>query len=122
MHFLEYETWKLKDGVDLVEYEEAITKWFRYLVEKKKELFPEWVSAKYYQKTDHDGAPTGVYVMIFEYDSIEGHHAYKDRRKNWDGPYAEYKTYDPYQDYFDLDTVTTEYFVPMQTEEWFNFG
>lgn len=121
MHFLEYETWRLKEGVDETAYRESIRNWFNYLKKNKENLFPEWVSAKYYQKTDREANPTGVFVMIFEYNSIEGHHAYKERRKNWDGPYAEYKKYDPYQEFFDLDTVTTEYFQPLETDVWTNF-
>ncbi|NLO70420.1 MAG: hypothetical protein GX102_05660 [Porphyromonadaceae bacterium] len=121
MRFLEYETWRIKEGVKMEDYDKIIRDWFRYIVSHREELFPEWISAKYYRKTDREGNPTGVYVMIFEYDSLEGHHAYKERRKNWDGPYAEYKLYDPYQEYFDLESVTTEYFQPLQKEEWFDF-
>lgn len=122
MHFLEYETWRLKEGVDLKAYDRIIHDWFAFLKERRAELFGEWVSAKYYRKTDRDGNPTGVYVMIFEYDSLAGHHAYKERRKNWDGPYAEYKTVDPYQEFFDLESVTCEYLQPLETEHWFDFS
>ena len=122
MHFLEYETWRLKEGVDPAAYDRIIRDWFAFLKERRAELFGEWVSAKYYRKTDREGNPTGVYVMIFEYDSLEGHHAYKERRKNWDGPYAEYKAVDPYQEFFDLESVTCEYFQPLETEHWFSFS
>jgi len=122
MHFLEYETWVLKKDVKMKDYHAIIRDWFRFIKEHKDELFQEWVSARYYRKADHDGNPTEVYVMIFEYGSIEGHHAYKERRKNWDGPYAEYKKVDPYQEFFDLETVTTEYFLPEQENEWFDYS
>lgn len=121
MRFLEYETWVLKKDIDLGAYDRIIEDWFEFLKEKKKELFDEWISAKYYRKTDREGNPTGVFVMIFEYESLEGHHAYKERRKNWDGPYEEYKKVDPYQEFFDLETVTTEYLQPLATECWFNY-
>jgi hypothetical protein len=122
MHFLEYETWVLKKDVRADDYDRIMRDWFRFLKEHKEEMFAEWVSARYYRKTDRDGNPTGVYVMIFEYDSIEGHHAYKERRKNWDGPYEAYKAVDPYQEFFDLDSVTTEYFLPEQEGEWFDYS
>lgn len=121
MRFLEYETWVLKKGIDMKDYAQIIEDWFEFLKENKKALFDEWISAKYYQKTDREGNPTGVYVMIFEYESLEGHHAYKERRKNWDGPYEAYKKVDPYQEFFDLETVTTEYLQPLATDSWFNY-
>ena len=45
MGFLEYETWRLKKDCPMDAYENMIETWFRYVVEKKKELFEEWVSA-----------------------------------------------------------------------------
>lgn len=122
MHFLEYETWRIKEGVKRADYDHIISEWFKFLVAHRSEMFAEWVSAKYYQKTDHNGNPTGVFVMIFEYESLEAHHAYKERRKNWDGPYEAYKKVDPYQEYFDLDTVTCEYMQPLMTDSWFDFS
>ena len=121
MRFLEYETWRLKAGVDLDDYDQIIRDWFQFLKDNQGELFPEWVSAKYYRQTDREGNPTGVFIMIFEYDSLEAHHAYKERRKNWDGPYEAYKKVDPYQEFFDLETVTTEYWQPLETEHWARF-
>lgn len=121
MRFLEYETWRLKEGIDPKAYDQIISDWFEFLKNNYKELFPEWVSAKYYRQTNREGEPTGVYIMVFEYDSLEGHHAYKERRKNWDGPYEAYKKVDPYQEFFDLDTVTTEYWQPLHTDEWAQF-
>lgn len=122
MRFLEYETWRLKPSVAMADYDQIIRDWFAFLVANREALFPEWVSAKYYRKTDIDGNPTGEFVMLFEYDSLEGHHAYKERRKNWDGPYEAYKAVDPYQAFFDLDSVTTEYLEPLETGRWFDFS
>lgn len=121
MHFLEYETWRLKKGLDPEAYDKIINDWFDYVKANKKAMFDEWASAKYYRKTDHDGKPTGVFVMIFEYESVEAHHAYKERRKNWDGPYEAYKKVDPYQEFFDLETVTCEYMQPLVEDHWFTF-
>ena len=122
MRFVEYETWRIKEGVDRADYDRIIREWFKFLIDHKEELFKEWVSAKYYQQTDRDGNPTGVFVMIFEYESLEAHHAYKERRKDWDGPYEEYKKVDPYQEHFDLDSVTCEYMQPLMTDCWFDYS
>lgn len=122
MHFLEYETWRLKKDIDMEAYDKIIKDWFAFVVKNRQELFPEWVSAKYYRKTDRDGNPNGLFVMMFEYESLEGHHAYKERRKDWDGPYEAYKAVDPYQEFFELDSVTTEYLQPQEVESWFDFS
>ena len=122
MRFLEYETWRLKKDIDMEAYDKIIKDWFAFVVKNRQELFPEWVSAKYYRKTDRDGHPNGLFVMMFEYESLEGHHAYKERRKDWDGPYEAYKAVDPYQEFFELDSVTTEYLQPQEVESWFDFS
>ena len=121
MRFLEYETWRLKKDIDMEAYDKIIKDWFAFVVKNRQELFPEWVSAKYYRKTDRDGNPNGLFVMMFEYESLEGHHAYKERRKDWDGPYEAYKAVDPYQEFFELESVTTEYLQPQEVESWFDF-
>ena len=122
MRFLEYETWRLKKDIDMEAYDKIIKDWFAFVLKNRQELFPEWVSAKYYRKTDRDGNPNGLFVMMFEYESLEGHHAYKERRKDWDGPYEAYKAVDPYQEFFELDSVTTEYLQPQEVESWFDFS
>ena len=122
MRFLEYETWRLKKDIDMEAYDKIIKDWFAFVVKNRQELFPEWVSAKYYRKTDRDGNPNGLFVMMFEYESLEGHHAYKERRKDWDVPYEAYKAVDPYQEFFELDSVTTEYLQPQEVESWFDFS
>lgn len=119
--FFEYEYWRVKPGYE-ERHEQMIKDWFDYIVAHRDTLFPEWKSARYFQQTNRDGEPTGLYIMLFEYHSIEAHHAYKERRKNWDGPYAEYKKMDPYQECFDLETVATEYWSPLETDRWFEFG
>lgn len=122
--FLEYETWRVASDVVWADYENMIETWFKYVVEKKKELFDEWVSARYYQQCDKDGNPNGVYVMLFEYDSLEGHHAYKSRKLHSyalnDGDYAVYASNDPYQ-FFDLDHVNIDCLQELKPELWFNY-
>ena len=58
--------------------------------------------------------------MLFEYHTLEGHHAYKERRKDWSGPYAEYKKVDPDQ-FFIIEAVTTDYWEPQETALWSDF-
>lgn len=63
MRFLEYETWRLKKNIDPAAYDKIISDWFKFLKDNYDELFPEWVSAKYYRQTDREGNPTGVFIM-----------------------------------------------------------
>lgn len=49
MRFLEYETWRLKKNIDPAAYDKIISDWFKFLKDNYDELFPEWVSAKYYR-------------------------------------------------------------------------
>lgn len=121
MSFFEVETWIPKTGYQ-EQHDEMIRRWFAFLEKHQKELFPEWKSARYFQDVDrHTGEPTGRYVMIFEYVSHAGFLAYKERRKDWSGPYAEYKKVDPYQ-FFELETVTETYWIPSEEHLWLNFG
>ena len=123
--FLEYETWRVAPDVNWADYENMIRTWFKYVVEKKKELFDEWICGSYYQQCDRDGNPTGVYVMLFEYDSLDGHHAYKSRKLHSyalnDGDYATYASNDPYQ-FFDLDHVNIDCLQEQKTDLWFDYS
>lgn len=120
MSFFEYEYWTVKEGCQ-EDHDKMIIEWFAFLKENQAELFPEWKSARYYRQVDREGQPTGTYIMLFEYFSLEAHHAYKERRKDWDGPYADYKKVDPYQ-FFNIDTVVTEYWEPLETQAWLDFS
>ena len=117
--FIEFETWRIKPEFQ-DQHDDMIRRWFNFVKEHQAELFPEWKSIRYFHETDRDGNATGMYIMLFEFHSQDGHHAYKERRKDWSGPYADYKKVDPYQ-YFDLDTVTTDYWVPLEQELWSEF-
>jgi hypothetical protein len=98
-----------------------IRRWFAFVQTHHADLFVEWKSARYFRQVSREGEPTGTYIMLFEFHSREGHHAYKERRKNWDGPYETYKAVDPYA-LFELDSVTTEYWQPREEGLWFEFG
>ena len=117
--FIEFETWRIKPEYQ-TQHDDMIRQWFNFVATHQEELFPEWKSIRYFHQVDRDGNATGIYIMLFEFHSLEGHHAYKERRKDWSGPYAEYKKVDPYQ-FFDLDTVTTEYWRPLERELWSEF-
>ena len=119
MSFIEFETWRVRAGCE-EQHHDMIRQWFDFLIRHQKDLFPEWKSMRYYRQTDREGQPTGVYIMLFEYHSMAAHHAYKERRKDWSGPYADYKLVDPYQ-FFDHDSVTTEYWEPQETQRWAEF-
>ena len=121
MSFFEVETWKIKKGCQ-IDHDEMIRQWFAYLKAHQKEMFAEWKSVRYFQKVDRNtGAPNGRYVMMFEYHSHKAFLAYKERRKDWSGPYAEYKKVDPYQ-FFELETVTEAYWIPKEEPLWLDFS
>jgi len=119
MSLLEVEKWEIAEGNEEAHHQ-MIRAWFQFVKEHYAELFAEWKSTRYYRETDRDGQPTGRYVMLFEFRSVEGHHAYKERRKDWSGPYAAYKAVDPYQ-FFKHESVTIEYWEPQEVNLWFEF-
>ena len=73
-----------------------------------------------FRQLDSSGNHTGRYIMNFEFHSLEGHDSYKERRKNWDGPYEEYKSVDPYE-HFIIESVTVEYWEPLEQDSWLSF-
>jgi hypothetical protein len=119
MSFIEYETWQIKPGFEDAHHD-MIRQWFHFVIDHQETLFPEWKSIRYFRQIDRDGQSVGKYIMLFEYHTLEGHHAYKERRKDWSGPYAEYKKVDPYQ-FFIIETVTTDYWEPQETALWSEF-
>jgi hypothetical protein len=117
--FVEVERWRVREGAEKAHHD-MIRRWFRFVREHHADLFAEWKSARYYREVDRDGRPTGWYIMLFEFHSREGHHAYKERRQDWSGPYAAYKAVDPYA-FFQPDSVTTDYWEPQEQGLWFEF-
>lgn len=117
----EFETWRLRDDVEQADHDEMIRTWFAFVRDHKDELFQEWRSARYFREVDHDsGEPTGRFIMLFEYASPEARRAYKERRKDYAGPYQAYKAIDPYQ-YFDVEAVTLEHWEPLEEDLWLDF-
>ena len=111
--FVEYETWTIRPGLE-DQHHDMIRTWFHFVREHHDTLFAEWKSMRYYRQVDRDGAPVGRYIMLFEFHTLEGHHAYKERRKDYSGPYVAYGKIDPYQ-FFIVESVTTDYWEPQET-------
>ncbi len=119
MSFIEYETWRIAEGNQKAHHD-MIKRWFTFVEEHHPDLFAEWKSARYYRQVDRDGNASGTYIMLFEFHTLEGHHAYKERRKDWSGGYEAYKKVDPYE-LFEPGTVTTEYWEPLEVDLWLDF-
>lgn len=120
---IEFEAWRVKPGVAAESHDDIIRRWFAFVRDNRDELFPEWVSTRYYRELDRStNEPTGRYIMLFEYESPEARDRYKERRKNWDGPYEAYKAVDPYQEHFDLETVEEEFWEPREAQLWHDFS
>ncbi|MGH3589140.1 MAG: hypothetical protein ACRDQ0_22760 [Pseudonocardia sp.] len=119
MSIVERESWTLAPGVRQDEYDEGMRTWFRWVAAHRGELFPEWRGAAYYRQVDNTTlTPTGTYTMQFEFHSEAARRAYKERRADWSGPYAEYKKVDPYEPYLDHDKVTLSYWEPQERGLW----
>jgi hypothetical protein len=119
----EFEAWRVKPGVSQESHDEIIRRWFAFVDEHREELFPEWRSTRYFRERNHaSGEPTGRFIMLFEYESVEARARYKERRKNWDGPYEAYKAVDPYQAHFDLESVEEEIWEPREAQLWHDFS
>ena len=120
MSFLEIETWIPSAGKE-GEHDETIRGWFAYVKAHQPELFAEWRSAQYLREVLRDvDERTGRQVMLFGYESYEGFVAYKERRKDWSGPYAEYKKVDPYQ-FFVEESVTVAHWQPQERHLWLDW-
>ncbi len=121
--YLEYEYWKLADGVDKIRYQDIIDTWFIYVAEHKQKLFAEWISARYYEQTDENGNSAQWYAMIFEYASHDQFQTYKKRRRHsYDtntGDYLVYRDNDPYQ-FFNQGSVATDGLWPYKESAWFS--
>lgn len=119
MTFIEVETWRIDEGKEEAHHE-MIRSWFRFVKEHHAEMFQEWKSTRYYRQTTKHGKPTGCYIMLFEFYTREGYRAYKERRKDWAGPYADYKKVDPYE-LFNKASTTEDYWEPQEVNLWFTF-
>jgi hypothetical protein len=117
--FLHVNSWRVESGSE-EPHDEMIRTWFGYVGERHDEMFQEWLGATYWAKVDAEGDPTGHYVMLFEFCSAAAHAAYKERRKDFTGPYAEYRKIDPYQ-FFVKDSIGHAFWEPREKERWLDF-
>lgn len=120
MSVVEVEKWRVASGSEQ-DHENAIRTWFDWVKQHRDELFKEWKSVRYYRELDTESRePSGTYIMLFEFYSIEARDTYKERRADWSGPYAEYREFDPYQ-FFDESTVAVNFWEPSEEDIWLDF-
>ena len=93
MAVFEVESWLVAEGKE-EEHDKAMRQWMSW-VKEHRELFKEWKSLRYFEKYVA-GPESGRHMVIWEYDSMAAFEAYKARRKDYKGPYKEYKENDPY--------------------------
>lgn len=93
MAVFEVESWLVREGKEQ-EHDVEMRRWLTW-VKDHRDLFPEWKSVRYFEK--HIAAEdSGRHIVIWEYESLAAYEAYKARRKDYEGPYKEYKENDPY--------------------------
>jgi hypothetical protein len=114
VNFVEVVTWEIREGSE-AEHHEMMRTWFRFVRDNHPAMFAEWKGARYYRETNRDGAPTGRYIMVFEFHTHEGYLAYKTRRAGYPGPYQAYEKVDPYQ-FFQEDRVRVRHWEPQETD------
>ena len=93
MSIYEVESWYPISGKE--DEHDAAMKGFLEWVRAHRDLFPEWKSLRYYTR-EIAGANSGRYMIVWEYEDLASFEAYKKRRGNYHGAYAEYKKHDPY--------------------------
>jgi hypothetical protein len=112
----EVESWRIAEGKD-AEHAAAMRQWLAW-VNEHRELFGEWKSVRYLTKYVA-GEASGRHMVIWEYDSMAAFENYKKRRKDYEGPYEEYKKNDPYyKDVFDHSTMTMEFWQDIDRDLW----
>ncbi|MFC1554946.1 hypothetical protein ACFL7D_09945 [candidate division KSB1 bacterium] len=116
MAVFEMESWYVKEGMG-EKHDEAMRGWLKF-VNDHRELFREWKSVRYFVKTVA-GTESDRHFIIWEYDSMAAFEAYKERRKDYTGPYAEYKKVDPYyMGVFDHNNMSIEFWKDLDRDLW----
>jgi hypothetical protein len=112
----EVESWTVVEGKEK-EHDEAMRQWLGW-VKEHRELFGEWKSVRYFVKYVA-GESSGRHLVMWEYESLTAFEAYKKRRQNYEGPYAEYKENDPYyKGVFDHSRMTMEFWQDVDRDLW----
>ncbi len=93
MAIFEMESWHVAEGKE-EPHGKAMRQWLQW-VRDHRELFHEWKSVRYFVKTIA-GEESDRHFIIWEYESLAHFEAYKKRRGDYQGAYAEYKLNDPY--------------------------
>ena len=119
MSFIEIESWEVADGHEAA-HDQMMDEWFRFVKENQPALFAEWKSVRYYRQTDATGQPTGRLLMMFEFHSAEARRVYKERRKDWSGPYEAYRRVAP-DAHFRSGSEEAEFWEPQETAWWLEF-
>ena len=116
MAIFEAESWFIAEGKHK-EHDEEMHRWFKW-VNEHQALFPEWKSVRYFEK--HAAVDdSGRRMMIWEYGSFTDYENYKTRRKDYEGPYKEYKENDPYyKGVFIHSRMRVEFWKDLERELW----
>lgn len=116
MAVFEVESWLVAEGKE-AEHDVAIRQWMNW-VKEHRELFPEWKSLRYFEK-HVAGEDSGRHLIMWEYESLAAYEAYKARRKDYEGPYREYKENDPYhKDVFIHSRMGLEFWRDRERNLW----
>ena len=116
MTIFEVESWRVAEGKE-GQHEKKMRQWLSW-VNKHQDLFPEWKSVRYFVKTIA-GEESERHLVIWEYDSLADFESYKARRGNYEGPYEEYKTNDPYyQEVFNHQSIKVEIWKDQERDLW----
>ena len=116
MPIFEVESWRVADGKE-EEHGKWLRRWLQW-VNDHRELFPEWRSVRYFVKTIA-GEESERHMVIWEYDSLAAFEAYKARRGDYEGPYAEYKENDPYyRGVFNHQSMKVEVWKDLERDLW----
>jgi hypothetical protein len=116
MAVFEVESWTVKEGKE-EEHAQAMRQWLQW-VKDHRELFSEWKSVRYFNKYVA-GEESGRHLVIWEYESLTAFESYKNRRKDYEGPYKEYKVNDPYyKGVFDHSRMKMEFWHDVDRDLW----
>jgi hypothetical protein len=116
MAVFEVESWTIKEGKEK-EHDVEMRRWLNW-VRSHRELFPEWKSVRYFEK-HVAGGESNRHLLMWEYENLAAYERYKARRKDYTGPYAEYKENDPYyKGVFDHSNMGMEFWKDMQRDLW----
>jgi hypothetical protein len=116
MAIFEVESWLVVEGKEK-EHQEAMRQWLSW-VRDHRELFQQWKSVRYFNKYVA-GEQSGRHVLIWEYENLTAFEAYKKKRANYEGAYAEYKVNDPYyKGVFIHDRMTMEFWQDVERDLW----